>query len=105
MSFVLALLVYGGTHEIHHAYTWNLHGVLEGEEDAFVCTVFRAHGKQVLSFERHAAFGHFVCRMSHEYIAQRALACTILSHQGMYFAFTDGQVDTLQYLFAIDAGM
>ena len=39
-SLVLALLVDGSTHEVYHAHTGYLHGVLEREEHALVAAVF-----------------------------------------------------------------
>ena len=105
LTSVLALFVHGCTHKVHHAYAGNLHGVLEGEKDALVRTVFGTHLQQVLTVEGYASLGHFVGGMPHEHIAQSALTGTVLSHQGMYFAIANGEVDAFQYLFAIDTGM
>ena len=68
-------------------------------------TLFGLHGQQVLSVESNASGGHLIGRISYQHIAQGTLSCTILSHQGMNLARIDRQIDSFQYLFAIDAGM
>lgn len=102
---ILALFVDCRTHKVHHRHPRNLDRCLERQEDSLVCTVFGREGQQVLAVEGHCSPRHFVGRMSHQHVAQRALSGTVLSHQGMYLAVADGEVDAFQYLFAIDAGM
>ena len=102
---ILALGIDGRTHEVDHRHTGNLHRLLEGQEESLVRPFFRFHGQQVLAVERHAATRHLVCGVSHQHITQRALSGSVLPHQGMYLPRVYRQVDTLQYLFAIDTGM
>ena len=102
---VLALLVDGSTHKVHHRYTGNLDRRLEGKEDTLVGTVFGRKGQQVLSVESNGATCHFVSRMAYKNVAQRTLSGTVLPHKGVYLTVADGKVDAFQYLFAIDAGM
>ena len=102
---VLALLVDGGAHEVHHRHAGDFHRRLEGQEQSLVRPVFGRKGQQVLAVEGDRAARHFVGGMAHQHIAQRALARAVLSHQGVYLAVADGEVDAPQYLFAIDAGM
>ena len=102
---VLALLIHGSTHEVHHRHARNLYRSLERKKDSFMCTVLRTHGKQVLAIKGDGAARHFISRMSHQHVTQRTFTGTVLSHQRMYFTVTDSQVNAFQYLFAIDAGM
>ena len=102
---VFALLVDGGTHEVYHAHTGNLHGVLEREEHALVAAVLGSQLKEVLSIECYLTFGHLIRGMPHEHIAQRTLTRAVGTHDSVHLTRAYLEVNTLQYLFAIDAGM
>ena len=65
-ALVLPFLVDGGTHEIGHRHTGNLHGVLETQEESFVRPVLGFHLQQVLPVEESLTFGHLIERITHE---------------------------------------
>ena len=102
---ILALLVDGGTHEVDHAHARYLYGVLEREEQPLVAAVFGRQLQQVLSVKLYGTLRHLVGGMSHKHVAQCTLSRTIRAHDGMYLTGAHLKVYTLQYLFAIDAGM
>ena len=61
--------------------------------------------QQVLAVEGDASGSDLVGGMTHDDIAERALARSVESHNGMHFPVPDGEVHALQYFLAIDAGM
>ena len=102
---ILTFGIEGSTHEVHHAHTRYLYGLLKTEEDALMSTFLRLQSQKVLSIKEDAARGDLVSRMSHYDIAERTLSRSVQSHDGMHLAIPDGEVHTLQYFLAIDAGM
>ena len=57
-------------------------------------TLLRCHLQQVLTVKDNLALGDLIGRMAYNHIAERALAGTVQSHDGMHLTVSDGQVDT-----------
>ena len=104
-SLCLSLGIQRRTHKVRHRHTRNLHGLLERQKYTCMRTLLGSHRQKVLPVEHNRALGHFVSRMSHNDIRQRALSRPVLSHQGMHLSVLDGQVYSLQNLLTIDTGM
>ena len=79
--------------------------MLKTQENTFVRSVFRFQFQEVLAVKQDFSLCNLIRRVANDDIAQCAFSRSVLSHQSMDFAFADGKVDSLQYLFAIDAGM
>ena len=79
--------------------------MLEGQEDACICSFLGTHFQNVLSVENDFAFSNLIGRVAHDNIAQCGLTCTVGTHHGMYLAIVDSEVYAFQYFFAIDSGM
>ena len=99
------MFVQGGTHEVHHADSRNLHRILETQENTFTATVFRFEIQQALTVEDHLPFRYFECRITDQHTAQGTFPGTVRPHDGVYLTRLDRKVDSFQYLFAIDIGM
>ena len=70
-----------------------------------MCAVFRLHFKYVLAVEPRLAFCDFVERIAREHCAECGFSRTVGSHDGVYFAVVDGEVDASQYFLASDCGV
>ena len=103
--FIFTMFVQGGTHEVHHADSRNLHRILETQENTFTATVFRFEIQQALTVEDHLPFRYFECRITDQHTAQGTFPGTVRPHDGVYLTRLDRKVDSFQYLFAIDIGM
>ena len=104
-GFVFALFVYSRTHEVHHTYSRNLHRILEAKENTFMTTILRTQFQQILTIKSNRTFCHFKRRIPYKDRRKCTLTGTVRSHNCMYLARFHRQVNTFQYLFAINAGM
>ena len=71
LPLILTLGVDGSLHEVDHRHPRNLYGVLEREEQAFACTVFRFHGQEILAVEQSRAFRDRVQRVTRQHSRER----------------------------------
>lgn len=102
---VLAAAGHGELHEVSHAHPRYLHRVLEPEEYPRTGTLLDIHLQQVLSVILRRTGRHFETRAAGYHRSERALAGTVRSHDGVYFAGIHREVDAAQYLLALYRGM
>ena len=104
-TFIFTLLIHSSTHKVHHAHTRDFHRILETKEDSFMATIFGAQLQQILSIKSDRTFCYLKSRITHQYGGKRTFTGTIRSHNSVHLTGIHRQVNTFQYLFAINAGM
>ena len=98
----LAHGVGGGAQEGHGGDAWDLHRVLEGEEDAGGGALARVHGEQVLAVPGDRACRDLVVLLAGEHVSERGFAGAVRAHDGMDLALGQLEVEAFQDLAAID---
>ena len=61
--------------------------------------------EQIAPLEKNLALGHLKALVARQHRGQRALARAVRPHDRMDLAGTHRQIDSLQYLLAVDSGM
>ena len=102
---ILALLVNGVLHEVGHADAGNLDRILKAEEQPGAGPLLDRHAEQIAPLEKNLALGHLEALVARQHRGQRALARAVRPHDRMDLAGTHRQIDSLQYLLAVDSGM
>ena len=105
LAFVLAFLIERSAHEIHNRYARYLHRILKREENAFACANLWRHVQEILATENDFTFGNGIGRMSCQDVGKGRFACTIRTHDSMYLALVDGEVESLKYFLACNRGV
>ena len=89
--------------EVRVAHSWDLDGVLEGQEDALAGPFLRGHVQQVLAQVENLSLSRLVGFPAGKHLGQGALAGAVGTHDGVDLAGVDRQIDAAQDLLAIDA--
>ena len=93
-ALILALSVDGSLHEVDHRYAGDLHRVLEAKEKPLAGTVLRLHLQQVLAVEDGFTLRDGIKRIAGKHSGQRGLTRPVRSHDSVYLAVVDSEVDT-----------
>ena len=102
---VFALLVDGGAHEIGDAHAGDFNWVLKAEEDAFAGTLVDGHVEDVFPLVYYFAFGDSVFAVAGDDTGEGALAVAVGTHDRVYFAPFNLEVDAFQNFFVADGGV
>ena len=83
-------------HEVRDRNSWNLHRILEREEDSRPCTLLRRHCKKILTEKLDCSCRHCKLRLSGQHCRKSTLAGAVRAHDRMDLTLTDRQIHTLQ---------
>jgi len=93
LAAVFADGVQRGFEEIKIADAGDFDGVLKCHEDAFAGAVLGRHFKKILAFVEDLAIGDCIDVAAGEDLREGAFAAAVGSHDGVDFAFIDGEID------------
>ena len=79
--------------------------ILKAEEQPGAGPLLDRHAEQIAPLEKNLALGHLEALVARQHRGQRALARAVRPHDRMDLAGTHRQIDSLQYLLAVDSGM
>jgi len=98
-------LVVRRAEKVRVRYAGNLHGVLKGEKDSALRTLFRWHRQQVLAVVCHRSARDLVRRVARQHLRERALARPVWTHHGVDLAGVHREVDALEDFLIADRGV